>query len=89
MPEALIDTPVKLLFDYCSIDSHSLCPCDFANPDKNLWSAFESCYFPFLKIYSAIFVYQMLAGSSREHYSTSKRGLQHLRTSCPALKLSC
>lgn len=66
MPEALIDTPAKLLFDYRGIDSHSLCPCDFADPRKNLWSAFESCYFPFLKICSDIFIYLMLAGSSRE-----------------------
>jgi len=66
MPEVLTDTPAKLLFDYYSTDSHSLCPCDFANPDKDLWSAFESCYFPFLKMYSDIFIYLMLAGSSRE-----------------------
>lgn len=36
MPEALIDTPAKLLFDYFSIGRHSLSLCDFASPDKNL-----------------------------------------------------
>lgn len=58
MPEAVIDTPAKhSLITVALIVSQLRVPSDFTNPDKNLWSASESCYFPFLKIYCLMFSY--------------------------------